>query len=79
MVDEFIAAGSSKKFGIVGICFGGGKVVDVPPEDHNDYFALGVLKDNEGNTVGGLRVVFFKGRGRGFVHRPASTEDDQDA
>nr|GEW32077.1 hypothetical protein [Tanacetum cinerariifolium] len=77
MVDEFIAAGSSKKSGIVGFCFGGGKVVDVLPEDHNDYFALGVLEDIEGNNVGGSRVVVFKGRGRGFVHRPASAEDDQ--
>nr|GEY27176.1 carboxymethylenebutenolidase homolog [Tanacetum cinerariifolium] len=42
MLDEFIAAGSSKKFGIVGFGFGGGKVVDVLPEDYNDYFAFGV-------------------------------------
>nr|GFB29902.1 hypothetical protein [Tanacetum cinerariifolium] len=79
MVDEFIAAGSSKKFGIIGFCIGYGKVVDVLPEDHNDYFALGVLEDIEGNNVRGSRVVVFKGKGRGFVHRPTSTEDDQDA
>nr|GEV24831.1 carboxymethylenebutenolidase homolog [Tanacetum cinerariifolium] len=90
MVDEFITAGSSKKFGIVGFFFGGGKVVDVLPEDHNDYFALGVscnedplcsvqvLEDIEESNVGGSRVVVFKGRGRGYVHRLASAKDDQD-
>nr|GEY01756.1 carboxymethylenebutenolidase homolog [Tanacetum cinerariifolium] len=89
------------------------KVVDILPEDYNDYFSLRVsfttqesnhlllprlkvpvlyitgdedplcfvqvLEDIEGNNVGGSRVVVLKGRGRSFVHRPASAEDDQDA
>lgn len=113
MVDEFFAAGSSKKFGVIGFCFGGGKVIDVLCNDNNDYFALGVsfygtriqpsvaakikvpvlyitgdedplcsvqvLDGIASENVGGSRVVVFKGRGHGFVHRPASAEDDQDA
>ncbi|PWA46138.1 carboxymethylenebutenolidase [Artemisia annua] len=113
MVDEFFAAGSSKKFGVIGFCFGGGKVIDVLSNDNNDYFALGVsfygtriqpsvaakikvpvlyitgdedplcsvqvLEEIDRDNVGGSKVVVFKGRGHGFVHRPASAEDDQDA
>lgn len=112
MVDEFVAAGISKKLGIIGFCFGGGKVIDVLAEDQDGYFGLGVsfygtrikpsvaakinvpvlyitgdedplcsvkvLEDIERDNVGGSRVVVFKGRGHGFVHRP-SAEDDKDA
>ncbi|GKD96366.1 carboxymethylenebutenolidase, partial [Tanacetum coccineum] len=80
MVDEFIAVGSSKKFGIVGFCFGGGKVpVLYITGDEDPLCSVQVLEDIKGNNVGGSRVVVFKGRGHGFVHRPATAEDDQDA
>ncbi|KAI3684562.1 hypothetical protein L6452_33786 [Arctium lappa] len=113
MVDEFVAAGISKKLGIVGFCFGGGKVVEVLADDHDGYFGLGVsfygtriepsaaakvtvpilyvtgdndplcpvevVEEIERENVGGSRVVVFKGRGHGFVHRPATAEDDKDA
>lgn len=113
MVDEFVAAGISKKLGIVGFCFGGGKVIDVLAKDHDGCFGLGVsfygtridpsvaakvnvpvlyitgdedplcpvnvVEEIERENVGGSRVVVFKGRGHGFVHRPASVEDDKDA
>ncbi|KAI3763100.1 hypothetical protein L1987_53550 [Smallanthus sonchifolius] len=113
MVDEFLAAGISNKLGIVGFCFGGGKVVDVLAEDSDDRFGVGVsfygtriqpsvaaklkvpvlyitgdddplcpvkvVEDIERDNVGGSKVVVFKGRGHGFVHRPASSEEDKDA
>nr|XP_043635929.1 carboxymethylenebutenolidase homolog [Erigeron canadensis] len=113
MVDEFVAAGISKKLGIVGFGFGGGKVIEVLAEDHDGYFGLGVsfygtriqpsvaakskvpilyitgdedslcpmnvVEDIERDNVVGSRVFVFKGRGHGFVHRPASAEDDKDA
>ncbi|KAL4559680.1 hypothetical protein LXL04_031823 [Taraxacum kok-saghyz] len=113
MVDEFVAAGISKKLGIVGFCFGGGKVIEVLAEDSAGCFGLGVsfygtridpsvaskvkvpvlyitgdedplspvkvLEEIEKENVGGSKVVVFKGRGHGFVHRPAAVEDDKDA
>ncbi|XP_071729319.1 uncharacterized protein [Rutidosis leptorrhynchoides] len=113
MVDEFVAAGISNKLGIVGFCFGGGKVIEVLAEDQDGYFGLGVsfygtriqptiaakikvpilyitgdedplcpvkvVEDIKRDNVGGSKVVVFKGRGHGFVHRPASAEDDKDA
>ncbi|KAL1194818.1 Endo-1,3,1,4-beta-D-glucanase [Cardamine amara subsp. amara] len=42
MVDEFAAAGISKKLGVMGFCFGGGRVVDVLAADENGYFSTGV-------------------------------------
>ncbi|XP_010461309.1 PREDICTED: carboxymethylenebutenolidase homolog [Camelina sativa] len=42
MVEEFAAAGISKKLGVMGFCFGGGRVVDVLATDENDYFSTGV-------------------------------------
>uniref|UniRef100_A0A1J3CFQ2 Carboxymethylenebutenolidase homolog n=1 Tax=Noccaea caerulescens TaxID=107243 RepID=A0A1J3CFQ2_NOCCA len=42
MVDEFAAAGISKKLGVMGFCFGGGRVVDVLAADKNGYFSTGV-------------------------------------
>ncbi|KAL8209165.1 hypothetical protein R6Q57_018520 [Mikania cordata] len=113
MVDEFVAAGISNKLGIVGFCFGGGRVVDVLAEDSDDHFGVGVsfygtgiqpsvaakikvpvlyitgdvdplcplqvVEDIEKNNVGGSKVMVFKGRGHGFVHRPTSSEEDKDA
>lgn len=42
MVDEFMAAGISKKLGIVGFCFGGGRVIDVLAQDQGGCFGIGV-------------------------------------
>ncbi|KAK2970919.1 hypothetical protein RJ640_007610 [Escallonia rubra] len=42
MEDEFVAAGVSKKLGIIGFCFGGGRVVEVLAEDLNGYFGIGI-------------------------------------
>lgn len=43
MVDEFIAAGISKKLGIIGFCFGGGRVVDIlAAADEEGCFGTGV-------------------------------------
>lgn len=42
MVNEFVAAGISKKLGIVGFCFGGGLVIDILAEDKGVCFGIGV-------------------------------------
>ncbi|KAK3005812.1 hypothetical protein RJ639_017561 [Escallonia herrerae] len=42
MVDEFVSAGVSKRLGIIGFCFGGGRVVEVLAEDLDGYFGIGV-------------------------------------
>lgn len=42
MVDEFVAAGISKKLGLIGFCFGGGKVIEVLAKDQGAYFGIGV-------------------------------------
>lgn len=42
MVDEFIVAGISKKLGIIGFCFGGGRLVETLALDHGAYFGIGV-------------------------------------
>ncbi|KAA8546274.1 hypothetical protein F0562_002987 [Nyssa sinensis] len=42
MVDEFVAAGISKKLGIIGFCYGGGRVIDVLAQDEGTYFGTGV-------------------------------------
>lgn len=42
MVDEFNAAGISKKLGIVGFCFGGGRVLEVLAQDTGACFGAGV-------------------------------------
>lgn len=42
MVNEFAAAGISKKLGIVGFCFGGGQVIDILAQDQGGCFGLGV-------------------------------------
>ncbi|KAJ4701217.1 endo-1,31,4-beta-D-glucanase-like [Melia azedarach] len=42
MVDEFLAAGISKKLGIIGFCFGGGRVIDVLARDEGACFGIGV-------------------------------------
>ena len=42
MVDEFTAAGISKKLGIIGFCFGGGRVIDVLAADQGACFSIAV-------------------------------------
>ncbi|KAL5558431.1 hypothetical protein UlMin_034642 [Ulmus minor] len=42
MVNEFVAAGISKKLGLIGFCFGGGKVIEVLARDQGAYFGTGV-------------------------------------
>ncbi|XVF30114.1 hypothetical protein REPUB_Repub16aG0029000 [Reevesia pubescens] len=42
LVDEFTAAGISKKLGIIGFCFGGGRVIDVLAADQGDCFSTAV-------------------------------------
>ncbi|MCL7028004.1 hypothetical protein MKW94_006144 [Papaver nudicaule] len=113
MVDEFIAAKMSKKLGIVGFCFGGGRILETLSQDQGSYFGIGacfygtrinpsvaesinvpvlfisgdndplcpvdLLHDLEKNIGKGSKVVVFEGRGHGFVHRPESQEEDEDA
>ncbi|TXG53418.1 hypothetical protein EZV62_022587 [Acer yangbiense] len=42
MVNEFMAAGISKKLGIIGFCFGGGRVIEVLARDQGTRFGIGV-------------------------------------
>ncbi|XP_042990227.1 carboxymethylenebutenolidase homolog isoform X1 [Carya illinoinensis] len=42
MVNEFVAAGISKKLGIIGFCFGGGRVIEVLARDGGTCFGVGV-------------------------------------
>ena len=42
MVDEFMTAGISKKLGIIGFCFGGGRVLEVLAQDQGTCFGTGV-------------------------------------
>ncbi|WCJ44204.1 alpha/beta-Hydrolases superfamily protein [Euphorbia peplus] len=42
MADEFLAAGISKKLGIIGFCFGGGRVIEVLSRDGGASFGVGV-------------------------------------
>ncbi|KAK9128866.1 hypothetical protein Syun_017663 [Stephania yunnanensis] len=42
MVEEFLAAGISKKLGIVGFCFGGGRLVETLAYDEGVYFSTGI-------------------------------------
>ncbi|PQM41998.1 carboxymethylenebutenolidase homolog [Prunus yedoensis var. nudiflora] len=82
MVDEFLAAGISKKLGLIGFCFGGGRVIEVLAKDQGAYFGIGVSFYGtriDTSVASKLRVVVFKGRGHGFAHRPQSFEEDEDA
>lgn len=42
MTDELAAAGVSRKLGIIGFCFGGGRVIDILAQDKDAYFGSGV-------------------------------------
>ncbi|CAL5358510.1 unnamed protein product [Camellia sinensis] len=41
-MDEFVAAGISKKLGIIGLCFGGGQLIDALAQDGGACFGIGV-------------------------------------
>ncbi|XP_061340674.1 uncharacterized protein LOC133287133 isoform X2 [Gastrolobium bilobum] len=82
LVDEFMAAGISKKLGIIGFCFGGGRVLEVLAQDQGDNDPLCAVSEIENirkKIDGPSKVVIFPGRGHGFAHRPGSPEDDVDA
>ncbi|XP_021642172.2 uncharacterized protein LOC110636677 isoform X1 [Hevea brasiliensis] len=42
MADEFLAVGISKKLGIIGFCFGGGRLIEVLSRDQGACFGVGV-------------------------------------
>ncbi|KAK4433607.1 Carboxymethylenebutenolidase [Sesamum alatum] len=42
MVNEFAALGISRKVGIIGFCYGGGRVIDILAQDQGGYFGTGV-------------------------------------
>ncbi|XP_057987182.1 LOW QUALITY PROTEIN: uncharacterized protein LOC110667595 [Hevea brasiliensis] len=42
MADEFLAAGISKKLGIIGFCFGGGQVIEALSRDQGACFGIAV-------------------------------------
>lgn len=42
MVDEFVAAGISRKLGIIGFCFGGAKLIETLAQDKDSCFGTAV-------------------------------------
>ncbi|KAL0282839.1 UNVERIFIED_CONTAM: Carboxymethylenebutenolidase [Sesamum angustifolium] len=42
MVNELAAVGISRKVGIIGFCYGGGRVIDILAQDEGNYFGSGV-------------------------------------
>lgn len=42
LIDEFTAAGISKKLGIIGFCFGGGKLIETLARDQQTNFGTGI-------------------------------------
>ncbi|XP_030468093.2 uncharacterized protein LOC115686822 [Syzygium oleosum] len=42
LVDELLSAGISKKLGLIGFCFGGGRVIDILAKDQSNNFGAGV-------------------------------------
>lgn len=42
LVGELLSAGISKKLGVIGFCFGGGRVIDVLAKDQSNNFGAGV-------------------------------------
>ncbi|ERN00319.1 hypothetical protein AMTRI_Chr01g108410 [Amborella trichopoda] len=42
MMDEFSAAGISEKLGIIGFCFGGGRLLETLARDENGYFSTAI-------------------------------------
>ncbi|WJX30360.1 carboxymethylenebutenolidase [Trifolium repens] len=82
LADEFMMAGVSKKLGIIGFCFGGGRVLEVLAQDQGDndpFCTVSDIKNIQTKIDRGSKVVIFPGRGHGFAHRPGSLEEDDDA
>ncbi|KAL9234605.1 hypothetical protein vseg_009459 [Gypsophila vaccaria] len=113
MVDEFEAAGLSKKLGIIGFCYGGARLLEVLAGDEKSIFGTGVsyygsrmdpsaarnvkvsvllitgsndplcpvnvINEVNNAIANESKVVIFEGRGHGFVHRPQTPEEDDDA
>ncbi|KAK2439686.1 alpha/beta-Hydrolases superfamily protein [Trifolium repens] len=82
LVDEFMMEGVSKKLGIIGFCFGGGRVLEVLAQDQGDndpFCTVSDIKNIQTKIDRGSKVVIFPGRGHGFAHRPGSLEEDDDA
>ncbi|MCH84127.1 carboxymethylenebutenolidase, partial [Trifolium medium] len=82
LADEFMTAGVSKKLGIIGFCFGGGRVLEVLAQDQGDndpFCTVNEIKNIQMKIDRGSKVVIFPGRGHGFAHRPGSLEEDDDA
>ncbi|XP_030522526.1 carboxymethylenebutenolidase homolog [Rhodamnia argentea] len=42
LVNELLSAGISKKLGVIGFCFGGGRVIDILAKDESNHFSAGV-------------------------------------
>ncbi|KAL3324270.1 hypothetical protein AABB24_038452 [Solanum stoloniferum] len=42
MANEFVAAGISRKFGVIGFCFGGGLLIDILAQDQGSEFGVGI-------------------------------------
>ncbi|KAK6115512.1 hypothetical protein DH2020_007781 [Rehmannia glutinosa] len=42
MINEFAALGISKRLGIIGFCYGGGRVIDILAQDQDAYFGSAV-------------------------------------
>ncbi|XWS23416.1 hypothetical protein CRYUN_Cryun28dG0012300 [Craigia yunnanensis] len=66
MVDEFTAAGISKKLGIIGFCFGGGRVTDILAADQGACFSTavsfyGTRMDHSAASKVKVPVLFISG------------------
>ncbi|KAH6785682.1 hypothetical protein C2S51_038137 [Perilla frutescens var. frutescens] len=112
MKKELAGEGISKKLGVIGFCYGGGRVIDILAQDEDAYFGSGVsfygtridssaaskikvpllLMTGENDALCPItileectkrneesKMVVFRGRGHGFVHRPQTPEEDADA
>ncbi|XP_076920935.1 uncharacterized protein LOC143582198 [Bidens hawaiensis] len=88
-VTEVLAEDNNNHFG-VGVSFYGTRIqpsvaakIKVPvlyiTGDDDPLCPVKVVEDIVRDNDGGSKVVVFKGRGHGFVHRPASSEEDKDA
>ncbi|XP_072965373.1 uncharacterized protein [Typha angustifolia] len=85
---ETLAHDDQSYFG-TGICFYGtrmdpsiGNKIRVPvlfvSGDNDPLCPVSILQEMEKN-IKGSRVVIYQGRGHGFIHRPESQEEDEDA
>ncbi|KAL9269359.1 Carboxymethylenebutenolidase-like protein [Drosera capensis] len=72
LADELVAAGISKKLGLIRFCFGGAR-------DEDTLCPGDTLRKFEEVIGRGSKAVIFNRRGHGFAHRPETLEDDADA